>query len=127
MSPRPLPTDAELAILGALWERGPSTVREVHEALESRKTGYTTVLKLLQIMLQKGLVTRSTAERSHTYRAAIPRERTERRLVDDLAERAFGGSAHKLALHALESAPASQEELAEIRALLDRLERERRG
>jgi len=124
-APRPLPTDGELEILRTLWDRGPSTVREVQESLAAKGTGYTTILKLLQIMLRKGLVTRTTAQRSHTYRAALPRQRTERRLVNDLAERAFGGSAHRLALHALEASPASEDELAEIRALLSRLERER--
>lgn len=127
MPPRPLPSEAELAILRVLWDRGPATVRDVHDALRARRTGYTTVLKLLQIMHAKKLVSRDDSARSHVYSAAVPQERTERRLVTDLAERAFGGSAYRLALHALEATPASEEELTEIRDLLDRLEAERKG
>lgn len=124
----PLPTAAELAILGALWTRGPSTVREVRAALgrgREADTGYTTVLKLLQIMHAKGLVTREKASRTHVYAAAETSERTQRRLVDDLALRAFGGSAARLALRALSSQPARGAELAEVRDLLARLDRER--
>jgi predicted transcriptional regulator len=119
----PLPTGAELAILGVLWTRGPSTVRDVRAAL-GRDTAYTTALKLLQIMHAKGLVSREKASRTHVYAAAETPERTQRRLVDDLADRAFGGSAARLALRALASQPARGAELARVRALLERLDRE---
>ncbi len=115
----PRPTDAELEILRVLWERGEGTVREVREDLETRRpTGYTTVLKQLQIMTEKGLVRRDASERAHVYRARLAREATETQLVGDLLDRAFGGSASRLVLRALASKPASAEELAEIRKLL---------
>ena len=118
-----LPTDAELEILAVLWERGPSTVREVQEALNARKAvGYTTALKLLQIMFEKGFVDRDESARTHVYAAALEREPTQSALVRDLAERAFGGSASALVLGALSAQPASRAELAEIRRLLDELE-----
>lgn len=123
--PPPKPTDAELAILRVLWEGGASAVRAVHERL-GRGTGYTTVLKLLQIMHGKGLVERDESSRVHVYAATVGRAETERRLVRDLAERAFGGSAARLALRALGDGSASAEELEAIRSLLDRVERERR-
>jgi len=124
--PRPLPTDAELEILRVLWDRGPSTVREVHTALApARDTGYTGVLKLMQIMLDKRLVVRDDSARSHVYSAAVERDVTEHRLIADLAERAFGGSAAGLALRALATKPATAAELKAIRDLLGRLERER--
>jgi predicted transcriptional regulator len=114
------PTAAELEILGVLWEQGPSTVRQVHEVLDSRKpTGYTTVLKLLQIMSEKGLVAREESARAHIYRAAAAREETQGQLVGDLVDRAFGGSAAELVMRALSTRPASQEELDEIRRMLD--------
>ena len=120
----PRPTDAELAILRVLWERGPSTVREVQEALhEERGTGYTTALKLLQIMTEKGLVRRNDSQRTHVYEAAASRDQTQRQLVSDLLERAFGGSAEQLVLQALSAKKSSHEELAQIRELLDELER----
>jgi BlaI family transcriptional regulator, penicillinase repressor len=123
----PLPTDAELEILRVLWGRGPSTVREVHVALgPERATGYTGILKLLQIMLDKRLVTRDDRARSHVYRAAVDREVTEGRLVADLAARAFGGSAAGLAMRALSAKPATPAELKAIRELVARLEREQR-
>lgn len=123
MSKVPLPTDAELAILSVLWSRGPSTVREVHEALEpTQGTGYTTALKLLQIMAQKGLVERDERSKSHIYRALPGKEQTQKRLLSDLMTRAFSGSASELVLRALSSKPTSKEELGEIRALLDHLE-----
>jgi predicted transcriptional regulator len=129
MSPRqpaPLPTDAELRILRVLWERGPSTVREVHDRLNAeRDTGYTTVLKFLQIMLEKGLVDRDDGQRTHVYRAAVAPDETRRELVEDLADRAFGGSALRLVMQALSAKPASAEELAQVRRLLDELERGR--
>jgi BlaI family penicillinase repressor len=118
-----LPTDAELEILGVLWARGPSTVREVQEELGSRReVGYTTALKLLQIMHEKGLVRRDESARTHVYEAAVAQERTQNALVGDLLDRAFGGSASALVLGALAAKPASREELAEIRRLLDELE-----
>jgi BlaI family penicillinase repressor len=126
----PLPTDAELDILRVLWGRGPSTVREVHELLNDERPaeavgaarGYTTTLKLLQIMHEKGLVARDDTRRTHVYSAAQAPERTQSSLVSDLLERAFGGSAGKLVLQALSTKPASGEELREIRKMLDALE-----
>jgi predicted transcriptional regulator len=113
------PTDAELGILNVLWMRGPSTVRQVAEAL-GREAGYTTVLKLLQIMTEKQLVVRDETARTHIYQAAFTEDQTQRQLVSDLLDRAFGGSAAKLVLQALASSKASPEELAEIRKLLDK-------
>lgn len=121
--PDSLPTDAELRILRVLWDRGPATVRDVFEDLEDDR-GYTTVLKFLQIMHEKGLVTRRREGRSHVYAAAIEREPTQRALLRDLAEKAFAGSSDALVLRALSSRGASAEELEEVRGLLERLERE---
>lgn len=119
----PRPTAAELAILGVLWRRGPSTVRDVQEALhDERGTGYTTALKLLQIMQDKGLVRRDDTRRTHVYQAVLAAEDTQRQLVRDLLDRAFNGSAQKLVLQALSTKKASRAELAEIRRLLDALE-----
>jgi BlaI family penicillinase repressor len=118
-----LPTDAELEILRVLWDRGPSTVREVQDVLGAqREVGYTTVLKLLQIMYEKGLVRRDESARTHVYEAGVARDRTQNALVGDLVDRAFGGSASALVLGALSAKPATREELAEIRRLLDELE-----
>src|ERR671919_3037881 len=119
--PAPRPTDAELAILRVLWERGPSTVRQVHEVLVSREgpTAYTTALKLLQIMTEKGLVRRDETDRSHVYHARYSEEHTQRQLVRDLLDRAFGGSSSKLVMQALATRRASAEELVEIRRLID--------
>jgi predicted transcriptional regulator len=114
----PQPTPAELAILNILWRRGPGTVREVHEELAST-VGYTTVLKLLQIMTTKGLVTRRESGRTHIYEAALTEESTQRRMVTDLVDRAFGGSALRLVVQALSTKPATPEELEEIKRLLD--------
>ncbi len=123
----PRPTDAELTILRVLWERGPSTVREVHDALSSTQaTGYTTVLKLMQIMTEKGLVVRDESERAHVYEASHTEQRMQRHIVADLVERAFGGSPAKLVLQALSARKASPAELNEIRELLDRLEGDKR-
>lgn len=123
MSETKLPTDAELGILRVLWERGPSTVREVHEALQDG-TGYTTVLKLMQIMTEKGLVVRDESQRAHVYSAQATQQRTQRQLVTDLVDRAFGGSPAQLAMQALSSKKTSPQELAELRRLLDSLEQE---
>ncbi len=123
---RAKPTDAELAILRVLWERGPSTVREVTEALQDeRGTGYTTALKLLQIMTDKGLVRRDERSRSHVYAASMPAKTTQRQLLGELMDKAFGGSASQLVLQALATKRASRDELAEIRRLLD--EYDKRG
>lgn len=121
----PQPTPAELAILTVLWRRGPSTVREVHEALE-HPVGYTTVLKFLQIMTEKKLVHRTEAGRTHVYQPLVTEETTQRRMVSDLMDRAFGGSAARLVMQALSTKPASPEELQEIRQLLDGLKGETR-
>jgi BlaI family penicillinase repressor len=119
----PRPTDGELEILRVLWERGASTVREVQDVLDARHpTGYTTVLKLLQIMTEKGLVARDERQRAHVYQARIPREDTERQLVGDLLERAFAGSASSLVMRALSSKKTSAEDLARIRKHLDEIE-----
>jgi predicted transcriptional regulator len=117
----PRPTDAELEILSVLWDRGPSTVRDVQGALgPDRKTGYTTALKLLLIMLQKGLVIRDETQRTHVYRPAVPEHVTQQQLVTSLLDRAFRGSAAQLVLHALETSRTSPEEIEEIGRLLDR-------
>jgi len=117
------PTDAELAILRVLWRRGPSAVRQAHEALsQDRETGYTTVLKLMQIMTEKGLVERDETERTHVYRTRLTQEQTQQQLVNDLLEKVFGGSASQLVLRAMAANPASADELAQIRRLLDELE-----
>jgi predicted transcriptional regulator len=121
----PRPTDAELSILRVLWRRGPCTVRQVNEEL-GEETGYTTVLKFMQIMTEKGLVVRDESERTHVYEARLPEEETQRQLITDLLERAFNGSAKKLVLQALSTKKASADELAEIRKLLDEMERKSR-
>lgn len=118
------PTASELEILQILWERGPSTVREVHEKLNERKpTGYTTVLKLLQIMTEKNLVERDETNRAHVYRAGAPAEKTKRQLAGDVLQRVFEGSASQLMLHALAGHKASRDEIEELRRLLDEYER----
>ena len=123
----PRPTDAELAILTVLWQRGPSTVRDVHEQLsETQATGYTTVLKMLQIMIDKGLVVRDESQRAHVYEAKLSEQRTQRQLLTDLVDRAFRGSPTSLVMQALAGRKASADELSEIRALLDRMEGETR-
>ena len=113
------PTDAELAILRVLWSRGPCTVRQVAEAL-GRETGYTTILKLLQIMAEKSLVRRDETARTHVYEAAYSEDQTQRQLVTDLLERAFGGSASKLVLQALATSKTTPKELAEIKQILEK-------
>jgi BlaI family penicillinase repressor len=119
----PKPTSTELDILRVLWELGPSTVREVHDVLTRRKqTGYTTVLKLLQIMTAKGMVKRNEDSRAHIYEACQPAESTKRQLVGDLLQRAFAGSASQMMMHAL-SGESSHAEIDEIRRMLDEYER----
>jgi BlaI family penicillinase repressor len=123
----PRPTDFELEILRVLWDQGPSTVRAVMDTLaRRRRVGYTTVLKMLQVMTEKGLVVRNDRDRAHIYRPRESRRTVARRLAGDLLERAFDGSARQLVLHALEYKRAKPEELAEIRRLLDEMERGRR-
>jgi BlaI family penicillinase repressor len=124
LSPRP--TESELDILRVLWERGASTVRDVHTALYGNDgAGYTTALKLMQIMHAKGLVERNDSQRAHVYRAAVSKQRTQRRYMTEMVQRLFDGSASELVLHALGNHPgASREELKEIRALLNKIESE---
>jgi predicted transcriptional regulator len=118
------PTDAELTILRVIWQRGPSTVKDVHKVLEATKrTGYTTVLKFMQIMAEKGLLSRDESSFAHVYQAQIPQEQTERTLVADLLERAFEGSTSRLVMRALAAKKATPEELSEIRKILKRHER----
>lgn len=120
----PRPTSAELEILAVLWSRGPSTVREVHETIAARRpTQYTTILKLLQIMTEKGIVERNEESRAHLYQASRPMEWTQRQLAGDLLERAFNGSARSLMLGALSARKTSKKELSEIRKLLDDYEK----
>ncbi len=116
---RPRPTDAELEILRVLWQLGPSTVRQVHEALATRATGYTTTLKLMQIMAEKALVVRDESARTHVYSANVTEADTQTQLVRDLMKRAFGGSAKALVMRALTAEETSPEELREIRKLID--------
>ena len=121
------PTASELEILRVLWARGPSTVREVHEALSEKKDlGYTTVLKLLQIMTAKGTVRRDEGQRAHVYQACQPATETKRQLVGDVMQRVFEGSASELMIHALEGRRTSRKELEELRRLLDEYERRTR-
>ena len=119
----PKPTDAELSILRALWDCGPSTVRTIWEQLNpEHQTGYTTILKLMQIMFEKGLLRRDETERSHVYSASLTQEQTQRQVVGHVLERVFAGSAPRLVMQALAGRKASREELAEIRRLLDEME-----
>ncbi|RYG39489.1 BlaI/MecI/CopY family transcriptional regulator [bacterium] len=122
----PKPTNAELGILRVLWNRGPSTVREAHEDLaQHREIGYTTVLKIMQIMVDKGLLRRTDRGRAHVYQPVGAESAAKRDLVGDLMDRAFGGSARELVMHALAAKPTSAEELAEIRQMLDDMEAKR--
>jgi BlaI family transcriptional regulator, penicillinase repressor len=117
----PKPTEGELEILRVLWDKGPATVRELHDALsQERSLAYTTVLKLLQIMTEKGLVQRTEAGRAHVYRTTASQEETQSQLLRDLSTRLFAGSATQLAMHALAMDPASSDELKEIRKLIER-------
>jgi predicted transcriptional regulator len=129
MKRRPLqkPTASELEILRVLWERGPSTVRNVHAALNEKKpTGYTTVLKLLQIMAVKGSVRRNEEQRAHVYEACQPADKTKSQLAGDVLQRVFQGSASQLMVHALAGRRTSQQEIEELRRLLDEHERKMR-
>jgi predicted transcriptional regulator len=124
MEDLPRPTDSELEILTVLWSRGPTTVREVHEVLSARKPAqYTTVLKLMQIMAEKGLVRRDETQRAHIYAPAKPREWTQRQLAGDLLQRGFENNARTLMMGALSARKASKKELAELRQLLDEYEK----
>jgi len=117
------PTERELAILGVLWDKGPSTVREVHEALhQDIETGYTTTLKLMQIMVDKGLLVREDSGRRHIYRPTVTEERTQKQLIGDLLDRVFAGSAEKLVLRALSAKKVPPAELKRIRRMLDEME-----
>lgn len=125
ISKLPKPTVAELEILQVLWEGGPRPVREIQRVMNAVKpTGYTTVLKLLQIMTEKGLVNRDEKQRPQIYRARYPREHTQRQLLRDLAERAFGGSVKALVMQALAGRKSTRKELEEMERLLDRMEGE---
>jgi BlaI family transcriptional regulator, penicillinase repressor len=116
----PKPTEAELELLRVLWEKGPATVRELHDEVNlQRAVGYTSVLKILQIMTEKGLVEREESAKAHIYRAAASQEETQNQLLRDLSERLFSGSAAQLAMHALAMQPTSTEELDEIRNLIE--------
>jgi predicted transcriptional regulator len=122
-SPLPKPTESELEILQVLWQQGPSTVRFVNDQLsQKREVGYTTTLKLLQLMLEKGLVQRDDDSRTHVYRPAVREEETQGLLLDRFVESAFGGSAMKLVMQALGNHRTSPEELAQIRTLLNQME-----
>jgi BlaI family penicillinase repressor len=120
--PLPKPTDAELELLQVLWDRGKCTVREVHETLP-KTTGYTTTLKILQKMAEKGLVVRDESQKSHVYSAALEAEKTQRQLVRHLLNSAFGGSPARLVVQALSEESASSKELKEIQKLIRELER----
>lgn len=120
----PRPTDAELEILNVLWLRGPSTVREVHDTInENKPAGYTTVLKLMQIMTDKGLVERDETQRAHVYHAKFEQQQTQQLLVGEMLDRVFDGSAANLVMQALATKRASAEDLHKIRALLDDYEK----
>jgi len=120
--PTPLPTGAELDILAALWRIGPASVREVHEHL-GKDSGYTTTLKQMQLMTEKGLLSRNERYRTHVYEAAVPKEQTQHQIAADVLKRAFEGSAKSLVLGALTAQPASEEDLEEIRKMLDEFEK----
>ena len=120
----PLPTGAEIDILAVLWRLGPATVREVHEEL-GKDSGYTTTLKQMQLMTEKGLLIRGERFGSHVYEASVPKEQTQRQIAGDLLKRAFGGSARSLVMGALAAQPASREELNEIRSMLDSFDKQK--
>jgi predicted transcriptional regulator len=120
LHPLPRPTEGELELLRILWDLGPSTVRDLHQEISSKRPlGYTSVLKLLQIMTEKGLVEREESAKAHIYRAAATQNQTQDQLVRDISERLFAGSAAQLAMHALALEPVNDQELAALRALID--------
>ncbi len=121
-----MPTAAEVDILAALWRLGPATVREVHEAL-AKDSGYNTTLKQMQLMTEKGLLTRSERFRSHVYESGVPEGQMQRRIAGDLLKRVFGGSAKGLIMGALGAQPTSAEDRAEIRQMIDMLDKKKRG
>ncbi len=121
-----MPTAAEIDILAALWRLGPATVREVHEAL-GKDCGYTTTLKQMQLMTDKGLLVRSERFRSHVYEPAVPQDRMQNQIAGDLLRRVFGGSAKRLIMGALGAQPASAGELADIRRMIEALDKKKRG
>ena len=124
----PQPTEVELAILRVLWDRGPSSVRQVHEALlGTRDTGYSTTLKMMQVMFEKGLLLRDESVRPQVYRPTQPEAQTQTQMVDDLIQKVFGGSARKLVLRAVQSEQVSADELAEIRKLLKQMDKPSKG
>ena len=123
--PSSTPTEVELQILGTLWQIGPSTVRQVHDALQDqRDTGYSTTLKMMQVMTEKGLLIKDDKQRPQVYRPAASEQQTQTHLVDDLIQRAFRGAADQLVLRAVRSKHLSKDEIAEIQKLLRRVERE---
>ena len=121
-----MPTAAEVDILAVLWRLGPATVREVHEAL-GKDCGYNTTLKQMQLMMEKGLLTRTERFRSHVYESGVPENQMQQRIAGDLLKRVFGGSAKGLIMGALGAQPASAEELADIRRMIDSLDAKKRG
>ena len=124
MAKHPKPTEAELAILNVLWLRGPSTVRQVQGELEeSRGTGYTTTLKLMQIMLEKGLLNRDDSSHAHVYRAAFTRGRAQKQMLSQLVDQVFEGSAQQLVMQALSTKRSSPQELEEIKKLIADIEK----
>jgi BlaI family transcriptional regulator, penicillinase repressor len=124
--PKPLPSDAEVDILAVLWRIGPATVREVHEAL-GKGSGYTTTLKQMQLMMEKGLLARSERFRAHVYEPGVPREQTQAQIVRSVLRRVFGGSAEKLVMGALSAQRLSSGEIANIRKILNEFEGKKRG
>ena len=122
----PLPTAAEVDILAALWRLGPATVREVHDALD-KDSGYNTTLKQMQLMMDKGLLVRTERFGAHVYESAVPMEQMQKRIAGDLMRRVFGGSAKNLVMGALGAQSASKEDLAEIRKMIDALDKRKRG
>lgn len=125
----PRPTEIELQILRVLWKNGPGTVRQVHKILNSEReteVGYSTTLKMFQVMTQKGLLERDETERPQIYSTSVPQEQTQRQLVKDLLHRAFGGSARQLVMQALSDEEASDEDLAKIEKLLDTFEEKKK-
>ncbi|MCA9091894.1 MAG: BlaI/MecI/CopY family transcriptional regulator [Planctomycetaceae bacterium] len=122
-NPSRQPNDVEMAILRVVWNRKSCSVREVHEELQAeRQTGYTSTLKMMQVMVEKGLLVRDDTQRPQQFRAAVPETQTQRKIVKEIVQKVFGGSARKLVMQAVQSQKISPEELAEIRKLLDQLE-----